>query len=57
VAYGIGTVIAMASFSWGMGLIATRFENAGPRLYRHLLGTCAVAAMGVGCFWLATSWR
>ena len=56
-AYGIGTVIAMAVFSWGMGLMAARFEARGAKLYRNLLGGCAVAAMGVGCFWLATSWR
>ena len=56
-AYGIGTVVAMAAFSWGMGLIASRFKTRATRLYRHLLGACAVAAMGVGCFWLATSWH
>lgn len=57
VAYGVGTVVAMAGFSWGMGLIAARFETRGAKLYRNLLGACAVAAMGVGCFWLATSWN
>ena len=56
-AYGIGTVIAMAGFSWGMGLVATRFEARGAKLYRNLLGASALAAMGVGCFWLATSWH
>jgi ABC-type nickel/cobalt efflux system permease component RcnA len=56
-AYGIGTVGAMVAFSWGMGLMATRFEVSGAKAYRNLLGACAVAAMGVGCFWLATSWH
>ena len=56
-AYGIGTVAAMAAFSWGMGLLAARFEIRGAKLDRNLLGACAMAAMGVGCFWLATSWH
>jgi len=55
-AYAVGTVVAMAAFSWAMGLIAARFETRGARLYRNLLGGCAVTAMGMGCFWLATSW-
>jgi hypothetical protein len=25
--------------------------------YRGLMGFSAVAALGVGCFWLATSWK
>ena len=56
-AFGVGTVVAMAAFSWGMGLMAARFKIHGAKVYRNLLGTCAVAAMGVGCFWLATSWH
>jgi sulfite exporter TauE/SafE len=56
-AFGIGTVAAMAAFSWGMGVIATRFKMHGAKLYRNLLGACAAAAMGVGCFWLASSWH
>ena len=57
IAFGLGTIGAMAGFSWGMGWLAARFANRGPKIYRSLMGTCAVAAMGVGCFWLATSWR
>jgi len=56
-AFGLGTVAAMAAFSWGMGWMAGRFETRGALVYRRLLGTCAVAALGVGCFWLATSWH
>lgn len=56
-AFGIGTVVAMAAFSWGMGLMAERFKIQGAKVYRNLLGACAVAAMGVGCFWLASSWH
>jgi sulfite exporter TauE/SafE len=57
IAFGVGTIAAMAAFSWSMGWLAVRFESRGAKVYRGLMGTCAVAAMGVGCFWLATSWR
>lgn len=57
ISFGAGTICAMAGFSWGMGWMATRFANRGLQIYRGLMGACAVAAMGVGCFWLATSWR
>jgi len=57
VAFGVGTICAMAGFSWGMGWLTTRFAHRGPRIYRGLMGACAMAAIGVGCFWLVTSWR
>src|SRR5690242_914146 len=56
-AFGIGTVIAMALFSWGMGRMTLRFEGRGQRFYRGLMTTCGVAALGVGVFWMATSFR
>jgi ABC-type nickel/cobalt efflux system permease component RcnA len=56
-AFGIGTVAAMAAFSWGMGWMAARFANRGANVYRGFMGISAAAAMGVGGFWLATSWR
>jgi ABC-type nickel/cobalt efflux system permease component RcnA len=56
-AFGVGTIAAMAAFSWGVGQLAVRFEARGLKVYRALMGACAVAAMGVGCFWLATSWH
>jgi ABC-type nickel/cobalt efflux system permease component RcnA len=55
-AFGVGTVAAMAVFSWGLGWVAGRFATRGLDLYRGLMGFCAVAAMAVGCYWLATSW-
>jgi hypothetical protein len=57
IAFGLGTILAMAVFSWGMGWLTARFASRGLKIYRGLMGTCAVAAMLVGCFWLATSWR
>jgi hypothetical protein len=56
-AFGTGTILAMAIFSCVIGLVATRCAAKGDRMYRGLMSACSVAAMAVGCFWLATSWR
>jgi ABC-type nickel/cobalt efflux system permease component RcnA len=56
-AFGIGTIAAMALFSWGMGRLAAAFSGQGQRIYRGLMTACGVAALGVGIFWLATSFR
>ena len=55
VAFGAGTVAAMAGFSWGMGFIATRCSYRGMKVYRGLMTCCALGAMGVGVFWLVTA--
>lgn len=52
VAFGVGTIISMAAFSWAMGFAATRFADRGLKFYRGLLGSCGVAAMVVGCVWI-----
>jgi hypothetical protein len=57
--FGVGTIAAMATanlFSWGMGWLTTRFGQRGVNAYRGLMGTASVVAIGVGCFWIATSW-
>ena len=55
--FGIGTVLAMAGFSWGMGFLSSRFATNSVKIYRGLMGTCAVAAMVIGCIWFAgKSW-
>lgn len=54
VAFGIGTVAAMAVFTWSMGWMAARCQARGVNVYRGLMGACGVVAMGVGCFWLAS---
>ncbi len=56
-AFGVGTIAAMAAFSWGIGWLAARFATRAVNVYRGLMGFSAVAAMGVGGFWLATSFR
>ena len=55
IAFGFGTVFAMALFSWGIGCVASRCAANGVRVYRGLMGFCAASAMAVGCFWVATS--
>jgi len=55
-AFGGGTVLAMAAFSWGMGWLALRTSHSA-KIYRGLMTTCAVAAMAIGCLWFAgKSW-
>ena len=57
IAFGVGTIAAMASFSWGMGFVATKCSVRGLKIYRVLMTACAVTAMAVGGFWLATSFH
>jgi hypothetical protein len=57
VAFAVGTVAAMAAFSWGIGFVAMKCSARGFKAYQALMTMCAVAAMGVGCFWMATSFR
>jgi sulfite exporter TauE/SafE len=51
VAFGAGTIVSMAGFSWVMGLLASRCAAGSTRIYRGLMATCAASAMTVGCFW------
>ena len=57
VTFGAGTIVSMAAFSWIMGVVATRWAARSVKVYRGLMSCCALTAMGVGCVWLATSWR
>lgn len=56
-AFGTGTVLAMAVFSWGMGFFALRLTDHGTIFYRRLMTGCALAALGVGVFWMVTSFK
>ena len=56
-AFGVGTIISMASFSWMLGLVTRRLAVGSVKVYRGMLSACAATAMGVGIFWVATSWR
>jgi sulfite exporter TauE/SafE len=52
VAFAAGTVLAMTSFASLLGLVAGRYESAGNRMYRSLVGLSGAGALAVGCFWL-----
>ncbi|MCF7674665.1 MAG: nickel transporter [Akkermansiaceae bacterium] len=57
IAFGVGTVAAMAAFSWGIGRVAATCSVRGMKVYRALMGVCAVGAIAVGCYWLGTSFH
>lgn len=50
--YGMGTVIAMISFSSVVGLFARGFALKGARAYQTVMYACSIAAMAVGVYWL-----
>jgi hypothetical protein len=55
--FGVGTVLAMAGFSWTMGYLTVRYAAKSAKVYRGLMSTCGVAAMIIGCIWFAgLSW-
>jgi sulfite exporter TauE/SafE len=57
ISFGAGTVLAMAMFSWGIGFFAAHCAANSAKVYRGLMGTCAVAAMIIGGIWFAgRSW-
>jgi hypothetical protein len=53
ICFGVGTVLAMAAFSCGMGYVARRCAANGVIFYRRLMTACAIAAMAIGCVWFA----
>ena len=56
-AFGLGTVISMATFSSAIGWLSARSSFGGPKAYQRMMSCCSVAAMGVGVFWLFTSFK
>jgi hypothetical protein len=52
-AFGVGTVAAMALFSWDMGRMAARFAGRGQMIYRGLMTTCAWPRW----VWAFSGWR
>ncbi len=51
--FGLGSIAAMSGFAWGVGRIVRLPGVHATRLYRRLMATCSLAAIGVGCWWLA----
>jgi len=57
VAFASGTVLSMAAFSSILGFVAGRWATKSAMVYRGLMSTAAVAAMGVGGLWIVTTMR
>jgi ABC-type nickel/cobalt efflux system permease component RcnA len=51
-AYAVGTVGAMVLFSALVGVSARSLATGSSRAYRQLMGTCSLAAVAVGGWWL-----
>lgn len=51
--FGAGTIVAMTAYAGCVGAVARRTARGPAHAYRLLLGTCASAAIVVGCIWLA----
>lgn len=52
VAYALGTMVAMSSFSSLMGWIAARCAGGGNLAYRNLMVVCSGVALALGSYWL-----
>ena len=52
IAFGLGTIAAMTSFSSMMGLVASGCAHQGNRLYRNVMLGCSTTAVLVGGVWL-----
>jgi sulfite exporter TauE/SafE len=53
--FGIGTIVAMMSFSTVMDLIASRSSTHGMRAYRLVTLSFSIAAIGIGCYWFCVA--
>ena len=51
-AYGLGTIVAMAGFSFLVAWVARGFALQGARAYQALLLICSTAATVMGGIWL-----
>lgn len=52
IAYGVGSIVAMTLFAWGIGRMARSFAALGQRAYQGLAMCCCTLAIAVGGFWL-----
>jgi len=53
VAFGLGSIAGMTSFSFLLGKLVMRLDTARERFYRWILGSSSAAAIVVGVIWLA----
>ncbi len=52
VAFGVGTVVAMASFSLILGIVGAKFEASGAKWFKRLMAVSSGASIAVGGYWL-----
>ena len=52
VLFGVGTVVAMMTFTGILGWIVHGMAQRIDRLYRGALCACSAVAIGIGCWWL-----
>jgi sulfite exporter TauE/SafE len=52
IAFGLGTVLSMASFSSVIHFVATRLSFTGARAYQATMASCSSAAVLIGLYWL-----
>ena len=52
VLFGVGTVVAMMTFTGILGLIVHGMAQRIDSLYRGALCACSAVAIGIGCWWL-----
>lgn len=52
IGFGIGSMLGMTLFTWGLGTLASAFERRGTRIYRTLAGASCAAAVLLGAGWL-----
>lgn len=49
--FGIGSIVSMTAFAWGVGRLAHLLHGIGDRGYRLLLGGCSVGSILIGFYW------
>jgi sulfite exporter TauE/SafE len=52
-AFGAGTIIAMAIFSLIFGAIGAKLAFSNTKYFKYAMATSACAAIAVGGYWLA----
>jgi sulfite exporter TauE/SafE len=52
-AFAAGSIVTMAAFSCGMGLLGKHYAARGVRIYRGLTTACAISALIIGGVWIS----
>jgi len=55
IGFGVGSILAMTSFSWVLGHVVQRLVQYSLKAYNWMLGSFAVVAILVGVVWISTT--